>query len=88
MRDQHSRTQENGGEISSEKLRRGGLYGPIIVDIFATRDEVYGTGVHGDIINSAVNFLPRLFFGKSKNSPSNRSKYKYITGKEVRDGPV
>ena len=88
MRYQHSRTQENGGEISSEKLRRGGLYGPIVVDIFATRDEVYGTCVHGAIINSAVNFFASSFPWKIKNPPSNRSKNKYITGKEVRDGPV
>ena len=55
MGEQNQRTQKDSGEISSGDLRRGGLCGAIGVDISATRDKGYVTGVSGDRKSSAGN---------------------------------
>ena len=69
MRKIHSRTQNNGGEISLGKLCCGGPGGTIVVDLSATRDKGYRTGVRraGKVLWE--NLLPCLFFGKSKTLP-------------------
>ena len=75
MGEQHSRTQKNSREISSEELRCGVLCGPIGVDLSPTREEGYRKGIHGDGKFLQETFLPHSFFGKPK-IPSNRSSSK------------
>ena len=39
--------KKKGREISSGKVRRGSTCGPILVEIFATHEKIYKTGVRG-----------------------------------------
>ena len=61
MGEQNQRTQKDSGEISSGDLRRGGPCGAIGVDISATRDKGYGTGVSGDRKSSTGNNFVSYF---------------------------
>ena len=45
------------------------MYGPIRVDLPATRDKGYLTGVHGAGKSSVGKILPRVFPGKSNTLP-------------------
>ena len=69
MGEMHLRSQQNGGEISSGELRRGGPCGPTRVDIFITHDKIFGTGLRGDGESSAGKLFSCIFFGKSKTLP-------------------
>ena len=69
MGEKNQRTQKDSGEISSGDLRRGGPCGAIGVDISATRDEGYVTGVHGAGKSSAGDLFASSLFGKSKPLP-------------------
>ena len=51
----------NGREISSGELRYSGLCDTTGVDIFATRDERYGTGVRGIGKSSAGDLFASSF---------------------------
>ena len=69
MGDKYSYSHQNGGGVSSGKLRHGGLCDPTGVNLSATRDEIYETSVCGSGKSSTGIFLPRLFFGKSETPP-------------------
>ena len=61
MGERHFCTQQNGGEIYSGELRCGGPCDPIGVDLSATRDKGYGTGVRGVGKISAGNLFDLSF---------------------------
>ena len=58
---------QNGGEISPGELLHGGLFNPIVMDIFAMYDIRHGIRIHVSGKYSPGIFLPFLFFGKSKS---------------------
>ena len=62
--------------------------GPIGVDISATRNKGYMTGVHGAGNFFAKKNLPCVFFKKSPPLPSKRRISKYVAVKESRTGPT
>ena len=53
--------QQNGREISSEKLRHGGPCDVIIVNLFATRDKRYRTIICGSGESSVGNLFSLSF---------------------------
>ena len=53
---------------------------------FSTRDKIYCRGIQGIVKGSVDIFLPRLFFGISKDPPSSCRSNKSVAGKERRAG--
>ena len=88
MGEKDSRGHRNGGIISSVKLFRGFQCDKMGVDIFATCDERYGTGVRGIGRSSAGKVFASSFLWKSKNTPSGCSRSKYVASKEIQSGPI
>ena len=59
---------QDGGGASSGKLRHGDSCDPIGVDLFATRDERYRTGVRGLEKVMRETILHRIYLEKQKPS--------------------
>ena len=56
--------QQNDKKIYPGQISRGGLYDPVRVDIFATREKNTGYASTGVEKLLRETFLPRLFFRK------------------------
>ena len=68
--EKHSFGQQNRGGVSSGKLHHSDPCKIIGVDLFATRDERYGTSIYGSGKSSAGNLFVTPFFWKIENTPS------------------
>ena len=81
MGEKHLCVHQNGGEISSGNLCRGGLCDPIEVGIFEMREERYETSVFRSGESSVGNLFASSFIWEIENPPSHCSSSKYISGK-------
>ena len=84
---EHSRDQQNGGEISPGKLRHGGPCDPVRVDIFAWCDKKHKICVRRSGEAFSGNLFASPLLQKIEISPTHCRNFKYDAGQKIWPGP-
>ena len=84
---EHPHNHRDRGEITPGKLRRGGTWYPIGVDISTTCHKEYRRRIYGSVEDNSGKLFASNFLLKVKNSLTHCRTSKHDAGQEIRPGP-